>query len=78
LRFAPPANQTTIPQLIEENREPYTAALREADKAWAENRLDLTAMEKLLSDLLATQLVFLHEAATGIKHLPAPPNAETV
>ena len=68
LEFAPPA-QKTIPQLIEENREPYTEALRKADMAWAEKRLDLTSMEQLLSDLLATQLVFLHEAATGIKHL---------
>lgn len=68
LNFAPPADKT-IPQLIEENRDPYTAALRAADLAWAENRLDLTAMESLLSDLLATQLVFLHEKATGIRHL---------
>ena len=33
-------------------------------------------MEKLLSDLLATQLVFLHGAATGEKHLDdLPENA---
>lgn len=69
LQFAPPANQKTIPQFIEENREPYTAAVRAADKAWAEGTLDLSAMEKLLGDLLALQLVFLHESATGIQHL---------
>jgi Fic family protein len=71
LQFAPPANQKTIPQLIEENRQPYTTALREADKAWADKKLDLTAMETLLSDLLAIQLVFLHEAGTGVKYPPS-------
>ena len=30
LQFAPPTNQKTIPHLIEENREPYTSALRKA------------------------------------------------
>jgi Fic family protein len=69
LQFAPPANDKTIPHLIEENREPYTKALRKADRAWAEGRLDVSDMGNLLSDLLATQLVFLHEAATGISHL---------
>jgi Fic family protein len=75
LQFAPPANDKTIPHLIEENRQPYNAALREADRAWAEGRLDLSAMEKLLADLLATQLVFLYEAATGTQQLgPQNPN----
>jgi Fic family protein len=69
LQFAPPANQRTIPHLIEENREPYSVALREADKAWSNGTLDLSAMERLLSDLLATQLVSLHEIATGVQHL---------
>lgn len=40
LQFAPPATQKNIPQLIEENREPYNVALREADRAWAAGRLD--------------------------------------
>ena len=53
LQFAPPANQRTIPQLIEENRQPYTTALRSADQAWADGRLDVTEMERLLGDLLA-------------------------
>jgi hypothetical protein len=69
LQFAPPANQKTIPQFIEEKPDPYTNALRAADKAWAEGKLDLSAMEKLLGDLLAMQLVFLHESATGLHHL---------
>lgn len=69
LQFVPPANQKTIPQFIEENRSPYTEALRAADKAWADGRLDLSAMEKLLGDLLAVQLVSLLESATGENHL---------
>jgi len=69
LQFAPPTNGKTIPELIEENREPYSQALREADRAWNGGELDVTAMEKVLSDLLATQLVLLHETATGQKHL---------
>jgi len=64
LHFVPPANQKTIPQFIEENRTPYTDALRAADRAWDEGRLDLTSMEKLLGDLLALQLVSLFESAT--------------
>jgi Fic family protein len=75
LELALPASQKTIPQLIEEDRAPYTAALRHADAAFKEGRLDMSLMEKLLSDLLATQLVFLHDAATGQNHLemPTPP-----
>jgi Fic family protein len=69
LQLVPPANEKTIPHLIEENREPYSVALREADKAWSSGILDLSAMENLLSDLLATQLVAIHEIATGIQHL---------
>jgi Fic family protein len=69
LRFVPPADQKTIPQFIEENRKPYTQALRKADEAWAQGRIDLSAMEKLLSDLLALQLVSLFETATGENHL---------
>jgi Fic family protein len=70
LKFVPPANANTIPQLIEENRAPYMNALRSADRAWAEGRLDLTGMEKLLGDLLAVQLLALFESATGEAQIP--------
>lgn len=69
LKFVPPANQKTIPQFIEEDRKPYTEALRAADQSWHGGQLDLTAMEKLLGDLLALQLVSLFESATGEKAL---------
>ncbi len=77
LEFPPPTKHKTIPQLIEENREPYNAALRAADTAWRQDKLDLSKMESLLSDLLAIQLVFLHETATGVQHLAQPSTPRT-
>jgi Fic family protein len=55
----------TIPQQIEQNRDPYYNALRAADAAWREKKLDLSAMEQMLSDMLAAQLLSVHKAATG-------------
>lgn len=72
LQLVLPANLKTIPQLIEENRDPYIQALRAADAAWAEGRCDDSGMENVLSDLLAMQLVFLHQEATGVNHLDEP------
>lgn len=69
LKFVPPADQKNIPQYIEEDRTPYTEALRAADQAWSEGKLDLSKMEKLLGDLLSLQLVSLFESATGETHL---------
>lgn len=48
----------TIPELIAADKDPYYLALEAADAG------DLTALEKLLSALLATQLVDVHRAAT--------------
>ena len=64
LGFAVPGEKA-IPDLIVENREPYFRALQSADEMWKQGRLDVSAMEKLLSDLLATQLLTIHEEATG-------------
>ncbi len=61
--FALPVEKT-IPELIVENRDPYFAALRTADAAWKNGTLDVSAMEELISDLLAIQLVELHKIAT--------------
>lgn len=67
LGFALPG-EITIPELIVENREPYYSALRSADAAWAgERKLDISTMEQLMEDLLAEQLVGIHEKATGKK-----------
>jgi hypothetical protein len=38
-----------------------------ADEAWQNGVLDLSEMEKLLGELLATQLLSIHEQATGKK-----------
>ena len=46
----------TIPDQITENRQPYFEALDAADAADREGKLDVTAMERLLGDLLAAQL----------------------
>jgi len=55
----------TIPDLIVADRDPYYAALRQADDAWEHKSLDLTQMESLMSSLLAKQLLGLHNLATG-------------
>jgi Fic family protein len=55
----------SIPELIVANRESYYAALRSADRACEAGGQDLSAMEDLLSSLLAQQLVSFHELATG-------------
>ena len=55
----------TIPDLIAEQKGPYYKALEVADAAWAEGRLDLTALESLLESHLAAQLVSAVEEARG-------------
>jgi Fic family protein len=56
----------TIPAQIARNKEPYYKALEAADGHWHSNKLDLTALEELLADLLAEQLASVHDQATGI------------
>lgn len=54
----------TIPDQIAEDRTPYYKALEAADAAWrAGERIDLSAMEDLLSDMLAEQLLAVHQDA---------------
>ncbi len=62
----------TIPERIAANKHPYYAALDLADSAWKQGSVDVSAMEKLLSDSLAAQLVAIHELATATS---APPPA---
>lgn len=54
----------TIPEQISTKKQPYYAALEAADLASQGGVLDLTEMEKLLSALLAEQLVSVHKSAT--------------
>jgi Fic family protein len=46
----------TIADQIVENKQPYYDALDFADAAWAADRLDISAMESLLIELLSRQL----------------------
>jgi Fic family protein len=67
----------TIPQQIVSNRNRYFEALDEADAAWAEGRLDVFAMERLLAGMLATQLVEFYrslgsEMPAGLNLLSGP------
>ncbi len=45
-----------LPERIREDRTPYYAALRAADRAWAEGNLDCTQLESYLIGLLQAQI----------------------
>ena len=53
--------ENSIPQQIEQERTPYYKALEAADIAWSEGRIDLSEMKKLLSGMLASQLLQIHQ-----------------
>jgi len=55
----------TIPEQIAANKDPYYNALEEAHKAWASGKLDVSALEALLSDMLAQQLLNAAKEASG-------------
>ena len=56
----------TIPEQIVAYRQPYYLALDAADAASAKGKTDVAVMEGLLSDMLAKQLVSVHQQAQGI------------
>jgi Fic family protein len=55
----------TIPEQIASNKDPYYEALEEADKAWISGNVDVSALEALLSDMLAQQLLNATKEAAG-------------
>jgi|tagenome__1003787_1003787.scaffolds.fasta_scaffold20655135_2 fido (protein-threonine AMPylation protein) len=57
----------TIPEQIAENKTPYYRALETADRAFESGVIDVSAMEALLEEKLATQLLQVHEAAKTAK-----------
>ena len=57
--------RNTIPEQIAGDKGPYYRALEEADQAFKHGKVDLSAMEGILSDLLARQLLSVHAAATA-------------
>jgi Fic family protein len=54
----------TIPQQIEQDSQPYYRALELADTSAQSGQIDLSAMETLLSRLLAAQLLSIHNMAS--------------
>ena len=56
----------TIPEQIAEDRKPYYDALEAADIASKERRVDVSAMESVLTGMLANQLLEVYENATGM------------
>jgi hypothetical protein len=62
----PLPGKTTIPEQIVANRQPYCDALDHADAAWKEDgRIDVSKIESLISDMLARQLLGIHDAASN-------------
>jgi Fic family protein len=55
----------TLPELVKAHRADYEAALDAADAAWAAERVDVSAMERLIESLLAKQLARVYEMAGG-------------
>jgi Fic family protein len=55
----------TIAQQIERRRDPYYAALQSADRAALTGVVDVSAMEELIANMLAAQLLSVHNKATG-------------
>lgn len=55
----------TIPDQIVARRSPYFEALDAADAAWEKGRIDVSAMEELLSGMLAVQLKSFYDSAGG-------------
>ncbi len=45
-----------VPERIRENREPYYAALKAADRAWDEGHFDVSELAAYLGELLLAQL----------------------
>ena len=55
----------TIPEQIADDKQPYYKALELADIAWASDRIDVSALETLLSNMLAVQLLNATKEASG-------------
>ncbi|HEY6347807.1 MAG TPA: Fic family protein [Candidatus Angelobacter sp.] len=50
------AGRKTVPERIRENRQPYYAALKAADRAWDAGHIDVSVMSNYLEELLLAQL----------------------
>jgi Fic/DOC family len=61
-----------VPERIRENRDPYYAALKAADKAWDAGHFNVNELANYLAGLLKDQL------ADAAAHAPTPPPAPTI
>jgi Fic family protein len=57
--------KNTIAQQIEKRRDTYYDALKTADQAEREGKIDVSQMEELLSNMLGAQLLSVHSQARG-------------
>lgn len=57
--------ENSVPEQITRNREPYYSALEKADAADSGGVTDVSAMETLLGDMLAKQLLEVHRRAAA-------------
>jgi Fic family protein len=64
----------TIPEQIAADKDPYYKALEQADKAWTGNKVDVSALESLLGNMLAKQLLNAAKQAAGEN--PASPEPQ--
>jgi Fic family protein len=64
LKMKIPGNPT-IPEMIIDNRTPYYEALEQADNSLENSEPKLAAMEQLLEELLAKQLLTVVSEASG-------------
>ncbi len=62
--------ERTIPEFLAENKQPYYKALEKADTKWLKGTLDLSAMEKLVGQLLERQV--LHQVNQSAKRESVP------
>jgi Fic family protein len=55
----------TIPEQIAADKQPYYKALEQADIAWASGEIDVAALEEMLTNMLARQLLNATKEAAG-------------
>jgi Fic family protein len=60
----------TIPEQISENKRPYYTALEDADREWAEGKMDLSSLENLIYTLLTNQLATVLKSASSPRTKP--------
>jgi Fic family protein len=54
-----------IPEIIDENKDPYYAGLEAADAAWKAGRIDVSDLERVIGSALSKQLLSAAEQAEG-------------